>query len=186
VPDSGGSGGILRTANLSNGRRGGPFENGWKPSTRRDVSCLRRWHRKAGRKAKQSRTRTSSAASAAAPRTRFLAGTFAHACGCARPALQTLDMVLLRCWFGWNARVKNMDNEAEATEKTKPIVAAYECIGTAGARREYEREQGVPDQPSPWRTRPGNSASAATTAATARVDGGANRRRVCPLWNLLV
>jgi hypothetical protein len=167
----------------------------------------------------------------------FLAGTFAHACGCARPALQTLDMVLLRCWFGWNARVhaesqqrractikmgtdpltpydvlglengqgddvaikraykramiiwhpdKNMDNEAEATEKTKPTVAAYECIGTAGARRKYEREQGVPDQPSPWRTRPGNSASAAATAATARVDGGANRRRVCPLWNLLV
>ena len=35
---------------------------------------LRRWHRKAGRKAKQSRTRTSSAASAAAPRKRFLGG----------------------------------------------------------------------------------------------------------------
>ena len=39
------------------------------------------------------------------PGSDFLAGTFAHACGCARPALQTLDMVLLRCWFGWNARV---------------------------------------------------------------------------------
>jgi len=46
---------------------------------------------------------------------------------------------------------KNMDNETEATEKTKPIVAAYECIGTAGARRKYQREQGVPDEPSPWR-----------------------------------
>ena len=29
---------------------------------------------------------------------------------------------------------KNMDNVDEATEKIKSVVAAYECIGTAGAR----------------------------------------------------
>ena len=41
---------------------------------------------------------------------------------------------------------KNMDNVEEATEKKKSVVAAYECIGTAGARLKYGQALHAPSR----------------------------------------
>ena len=41
---------------------------------------------------------------------------------------------------------KNMDNVEEATEKKKSVVAAYECIGTAGARLNYGQALHAPSR----------------------------------------
>ena len=41
---------------------------------------------------------------------------------------------------------KNMDNVDEATEKIKSVVAAYECIGTAGARLNYGQALHAPSR----------------------------------------
>ena len=40
----------------------------------------------------------------------------------------------------------NMDNVEEATEKIKSVVAAYECIGTAGARLKYGQALHAPSR----------------------------------------
>lgn len=41
---------------------------------------------------------------------------------------------------------KNMDNVEEATDKKKSVVAAYECIGTAGARLKYGQALHAPSR----------------------------------------